>query len=118
MAPPGAPLIVSVARNEPRKGIDVLLHALARLAASLDGLSPLAVLGRGYALVWDEAERRRVRDAAEVEPGQAVERLLERVSAEGQRHGAELGWHGVAPCSHRCVMRISVDPGAFVSVSV
>ena len=45
---------------------------LARLAASLDGLSPLAVLGRGYALVFDEAAKRLLRDAAEVEPGQGV----------------------------------------------
>jgi exodeoxyribonuclease VII large subunit len=46
--------------------------ALARLVASLDGLSPLAVLGRGYALVWDEAGQRLVRDAAEVEEGQGL----------------------------------------------
>ncbi len=45
---------------------------LGRLAASLDGLSPLSVLGRGYALVWDEAKSRLVRDAAEVEPGEAL----------------------------------------------
>jgi len=45
---------------------------LGRLAASLDGLSPLSVLGRGYALVWDEAKARLVRDAAEVEPGEAL----------------------------------------------
>jgi exodeoxyribonuclease VII large subunit len=46
--------------------------ALARLVASLDSLSPLAVLGRGYALVWDEAGRRLVRDAREVEEGQGL----------------------------------------------
>jgi exodeoxyribonuclease VII large subunit len=45
---------------------------LGRLAASLDGLSPLSVLGRGYALVWDEARARLVRSAAEVEPGEAL----------------------------------------------
>ena len=52
--------------------------ALARLAASLDGLSPLAVLGRGYALVWDEAGRRLVRDAAEVDVGQGLRIRLHR----------------------------------------
>ena len=45
---------------------------LSRLAASLDSLSPLSVLGRGYALVWDEARSRLVRDAREVEPGAAL----------------------------------------------
>jgi exodeoxyribonuclease VII large subunit len=45
---------------------------LGRLAASLDGLSPLAVLARGYALVWDEAQGRLVRDAAEVAVGDAL----------------------------------------------
>jgi exodeoxyribonuclease VII large subunit len=52
--------------------------ALSRLAASLDGLSPLAVLGRGYALVWDEARGRLVRDAAEVDEGQRLRIRLHR----------------------------------------
>jgi len=52
--------------------------ALARLAASLDGLSPLAVLGRGYALVWDEAGRRLLRDASEVEAGDGLHVRLHR----------------------------------------
>ena len=43
---------------------------LGRLAASLDGLSPLSVLGRGYALVWREGTL--LRRAAEVEPGQSL----------------------------------------------
>jgi exodeoxyribonuclease VII large subunit len=51
---------------------------LARLATSLDGLSPLAVLGRGYALVWDEAGRRLIRDAASVEEGQGLRIRLHR----------------------------------------
>jgi exodeoxyribonuclease VII large subunit len=52
--------------------------SLARLAASLDGLSPLAVLGRGYALVWDETGQGLVRDAAEVESGDAIRVRLHR----------------------------------------
>jgi exodeoxyribonuclease VII large subunit len=51
---------------------------LGRLAASLDGLSPLAVLGRGYALVWDEARGRLVRSASEVAVGEALRIELQR----------------------------------------
>jgi len=59
-------------------GVERRRGALARLATSLDGLSPLAVLGRGYALVWDETGRRLVRDAAEVEKGQRLRIRLHR----------------------------------------
>jgi len=45
---------------------------LGRLAASLDGLSPLSVLGRGYALVWDEARGRLVRAAGDVAAGERL----------------------------------------------
>jgi exodeoxyribonuclease VII large subunit len=46
--------------------------ALARAAAQLEGLSPLAVLARGYALVWDGEGRRLVREASAVEVGEQV----------------------------------------------
>jgi exodeoxyribonuclease VII large subunit len=59
-------------------GVERRRGALARLATSLDGLSPLAVLGRGYALVWDETGRRLVRDAAEVDEGQGLRIRLHR----------------------------------------
>ena len=72
------------ARRERMAGLDGRLSALfraeterrrarlGRLAASLDGLSPLSVLGRGYALVWDEARGRLVRSALEMAPGEAL----------------------------------------------
>ncbi len=52
-----------------RSEVDRRRSALGRLAAGLDGLSPLAVLSRGYALVWDASGRRLVRDAADVSVG-------------------------------------------------
>jgi exodeoxyribonuclease VII large subunit len=50
-------------------------RAEARLrssAARLDSLSPLAVLGRGYAVVWDESRTRVIRKTSEVKPGDTV----------------------------------------------
>jgi exodeoxyribonuclease VII large subunit len=41
---------------------------LARLAGKLESLSPLAVLSRGYALVWD-GRGRLLREPADVAPG-------------------------------------------------
>jgi exodeoxyribonuclease VII large subunit len=42
------------------------------LAARLDALSPLAVLGRGYAVCWNAARDRIIRSAASVTPGEDV----------------------------------------------
>src|SRR5687767_5265001 len=50
-------------------------RAEARLqtcAARLDSLSPLAVLGRGYAVVWDHSRTRVIRKASEVKAGDGV----------------------------------------------
>lgn len=46
--------------------------ALARLTGVLDSLSPLAVLSRGYALVWDAEGRRLLRRADDVRVGDAL----------------------------------------------
>ena len=51
------------------------LAAAARageLSARLDALSPLAVLGRGYAVCWNDARTAIIRSAASVRPGDRV----------------------------------------------
>jgi exodeoxyribonuclease VII large subunit len=48
------------------------------LMARLEGLSPLAVLGRGYAVCWDDERARIVRDAVTLAPGDAIRVTLER----------------------------------------
>jgi exodeoxyribonuclease VII large subunit len=55
-----------------RSEVEVRRTSLGRLAAKLDGLSPLAVLARGYALVWDAEGRRLLRDAADVAVGDGL----------------------------------------------
>jgi exodeoxyribonuclease VII large subunit len=47
-------------------------HRVAVASGRLDALSPLRVMGRGYAAVEKLPERRVVRAAAEVEPGDRV----------------------------------------------
>jgi exodeoxyribonuclease VII large subunit len=51
-----------------REGLERRRSTLRRWAAGLEGLSPLAVLGRGYAVAFD-ATGRILRDADEGEPG-------------------------------------------------
>jgi exodeoxyribonuclease VII large subunit len=55
---------------------------LSRLAGKLDSLSPLAVLSRGYALVWNE-EGRLVREPMEVRVGEEL-----RIRVSGGSLGA------------------------------
>jgi exodeoxyribonuclease VII large subunit len=51
---------------------------LAALAGQLDALSPLAVLGRGYAVCWTGDRSRIVRNASMVAPGEPVTVTLDR----------------------------------------
>ena len=46
-------------------------------AARLEGLSPLAVLGRGYAVCWDGERTRIVRDPGTLAPGDPIRVTLE-----------------------------------------
>ncbi len=55
---------------------------LRELARTLDTVSPLATLERGYAIVTDPASGRVVRSSAELQPGQAVDARL----AKGLAH--------------------------------
>jgi exodeoxyribonuclease VII large subunit len=51
-------------------------------AARLEGLSPLGVLARGYAVCWDAARARAIRDASTVAPGDAVRVTLHKGEIE------------------------------------
>ena len=51
---------------------------LRTAVARLESLSPLAVLGRGYAVCWDADRTRVIRDASSVSPGDRVRVTLNR----------------------------------------
>lgn len=55
-----------------RGRVDQRRARLAGMAGRLEGLSPVAVLGRGYALFWDEATGVLLRDAGETELGHVL----------------------------------------------
>ena len=57
---------------------------LGTIAARLDTLSPLAVLGRGYAVAWNADKTQVLRDAAAVSPGDTVHVTLSRGEIEAK----------------------------------
>jgi exodeoxyribonuclease VII large subunit len=61
---------------------------LERRTASLEALSPVAILNRGYALVFD-AEGRLLKDASTVKAGDEVSARLARGRIRAQVTGAE-----------------------------
>jgi exodeoxyribonuclease VII large subunit len=55
---------------------------LRNAVARLESLSPLAVLGRGYAVCWDAGRTRIIRDASTVAAGEQVRVTLQRGELE------------------------------------
>jgi exodeoxyribonuclease VII large subunit len=63
-----------------RRRISRAQARLGALAARIDGLSPLAVLGRGYSVTWDASRTRIIRDASTVKAGDSISITVERGS--------------------------------------
>lgn len=61
-----------------RRRLTLAQNRIGSLAARLDGLSPLAVLGRGYSVTWDASRTRIIRDASALAPGDRVSVTLEQ----------------------------------------
>ena len=75
----GADARLAAALNRARHVADARLRGTA---ARLDSLSPLAVLGRGYAVCWNEDKTAVIRDASGVAAGDHVRVTLNRGELE------------------------------------
>jgi exodeoxyribonuclease VII large subunit len=64
------------ARRAIERDLDGRRHRVAHLAASLEALSPLAVLARGYSLTFAADGAALLRSAAEVQPGDLIQTRL------------------------------------------
>jgi exodeoxyribonuclease VII large subunit len=60
-----------------RRRLAIAQNRIGSLAGRIDGLSPLAVLGRGYSVTWDASRTRIIRDASTLQPGDDVSVTLE-----------------------------------------
>lgn len=74
-----------------RRRVSVTQTRFGSLAARIDGLSPLAVLGRGYSVTWDASRTRIIRDASTVNIGDRISVTLERGSLEASIDGVKRG---------------------------
>ena len=74
-----------------RRRIAVKQHRFGSLAARVEGLSPLAVLGRGYSVTWNASRTHIIRDAASLQAGDDVSVTLERGSFEARVTKADPG---------------------------
>jgi exodeoxyribonuclease VII large subunit len=73
-----------------RRRVSAVQSRFGALAAQIEGLSPLAVLGRGYAVTWDAARTRIIRDASTVAPGDGIKVTL----AKGELEATVTRTHG------------------------
>jgi exodeoxyribonuclease VII large subunit len=75
---------LNAAFDRRRNTADVRLRSAV---ARLESLSPLAVLGRGYAVCWNEDRTRIIRDAATAADGDRVRITLEKGELDCQVRG-------------------------------
>lgn len=68
--------LAKLVQHAVRMNLDARRHQLTRLAASLDALSPLAVLARGYSLTFQADGKTLVRFADEIQPGNLIQTRL------------------------------------------